>query len=273
MPKPPVNTREFNSLVEVVQSLRGPEGCPWDKEQTHHTLTQYAIEEVHELAEAIDRNNNAEMTEELGDLLLQVLLHAEIGRQEARFTLEDIIQGITEKLIRRHPHVFGEVSVKNSAEVLSNWAKIKDQEKASEANKIKNPFHSIPVSLPALIRAQKIGSKTVRYNFDWSKASEVLAKVEEELGELKEVIAQNKSSLQQEELGDLLFSVVQLARHLNIDAEQSLRITNKKFENRFLKMRELVESEMKDFTQLPVTELEKYWRRAKAIEKSEQTQT
>lgn len=291
MPKAPVNTHEFSSLVEVVSILRGPEGCPWDKEQTHKTLTRYAIEEAHELAEAIDQGDQNDLVEELGDLLLQVLIHAEIGRQEKRFTLEDVIRGITEKMIRRHPHVFGDVKVRDSEEVLSNWSKLKEKEKSQKAEKnAKNdalgevtaqeemgektagetqshqsPFANIPKNLPALIRAQKIGDKTVRFNFDWPGPWPVVEKIEEELNELKEALHTLSLEEQEKELGDLLFSVAQLARHLHLDAEQALRLTNKKFERRFLKMRELVENDQKIFSNLPVSELELYWQKAKTL--------
>lgn len=263
MPKPPVNTQEFNSLVEIVKHLRGPDGCPWDKEQTNNSLTQYAIEEAHELAEAIDRGQDAEIVEELGDLLLQVLLHSEIGRQEKKFELQDVIKGISEKMIRRHPHVFADSKVKDSTEVLAKWAEIKSSEKQTTGDSDQNPFQSIPVHIPALIRAQKVGAKTVRYNFDWENIEDVVAKVDEELAELKEAIAHKSKEDQQEELGDLLFSIVQLARHLNFDAEQSLRKTNKKFEFRFMRMREIIKREGMDFKKLTVSELERFWKKAK----------
>jgi tetrapyrrole methylase family protein/MazG family protein len=269
---PPKNTNEFKALVEVVAALRGPQGCPWDKEQTHQTLTQYAIEEAHELAEAIDKNNQNEIIEELGDLLLQVILHTEIAKQEGRFDLSNVIQSITQKMIRRHPHVFGDVQVSGSKEVLQNWAKIKASEKTmsssstSTADARENSlFANIPRALPALLRAQKIGAKSVRYNFDWEHPLQVLAKVEEELAELKEAMSEKNIKEQQLELGDLLFSVVQLARHLNFDAEQALRMTNQKFEIRFAKMYELVAADNKNFVDLPASELEKYWQKAKLL--------
>jgi tetrapyrrole methylase family protein/MazG family protein len=292
----PVNTYEqsevnstFNTLVQVVQKLRGPNGCPWDKQQTHKSLTQYAIEEAHELAQAIDQlkssasesknsETNAsllsksypsEVVEELGDLLFQVLLHAEIGEQEGLFTLNDVMKTVTEKMIRRHPHVFGEVCVASADEVVKNWNIIKEKEKLNgKSNRSSetvhdSPFDQIPVSLPALIRSQKIGAKSVRYKFDWSKVSEVILKVDEELLELKEAIDHKTITDQQEELGDLLFTVAQLARHLNMDAEQSLRMANTKFEIRFMKMKEIVARENKDFSLLSTSELEIYWSLAK----------
>lgn len=265
------DTHHFQTLVEVVAALRGPEGCPWDKQQTHQSLTQYAIEEAHELADAIDNGQQSNIIEELGDLLLQVVLHAEIARQAGAFSLPDIIRTITEKMIRRHPHVFSNVKVKNSAEVLHNWARIKEAEKEAEKQSAKksekeatsNPFASVPRALPALIRAQKIGSKTVRFHFDWSNPWQVIEKIEEELSEVKEALRDNDPRQQQKELGDLLFTVVQLARHLNFDAEQSLRMANNKFEKRFIKMHQCVAQDKKIFAELTATELEYYWQKAK----------
>ena len=269
MPVAPKNTRSFASLVEVVAALRGPDGCPWDKEQTHATLTQYAIEEAYELAEAIDSGGQNSIVEELGDLLLQAVLHAEIARQDATFTLDDIIQSITEKMIRRHPHVFGDTKVSGSADVLKNWTKIKDQEKSrtNDAEKISTGLGSIPIHLPALIRAQKIGDKTVRRGFDWSTPAEVFEKIEEEMNELRQAVQASEIEHQQEELGDVLFTVVQLARQLRFDAEQALRRTNRKFETRFQKMSELISQDGKSFSELPVSELETYWQRAKDHER------
>ncbi len=258
---PPKETRTFSALVQVVEALRGPNGCPWDKEQTHATLTQYAIEEAHELAEAIDQNNMPGIVEELGDLLLQVVLHAEIGRQSGQFTLEDVIQAITEKMIRRHPHVFGDTKVSGSGDVLTNWSRLKEKERANGGW-----ASSIPVTLPALIRAQKIGDKTVRRGFDWSTATEVLGKIDEELAELRAAIEKKDLENQQEEIGDVLFTVVQVARHLHFDAEQALRMTNRKFENRFRKMFDLIERDGRSREELPLAELEKYWQKAKALE-------
>jgi tetrapyrrole methylase family protein / MazG family protein len=261
VPTAPKILNRFESLVEVVAHLRGPEGCPWDKEQTLRTLTQYAIEEAHEFAEAVDKNDIPGTVEELGDLLLQVILNAEIAKQEGKFTLADVISGITEKMIRRHPHVFGDVKVDDSRQVLENWSHLKEKEKAKETN----PFASIPKAIPALIRAQKIGAKTVRFNFDWSKPEEVIAKLDEEVQELKYAIKKQTLEEQQLELGDVLFTVVQLARHLNFDAEQALRLTNQKFENRFVKMREIVANENRNFSDLTIAELENYWQKAKTL--------
>lgn len=258
MPKAPEKLNTFNALIEVVRSLRGPDGCPWDKEQTHQTLTQYAIEEAFELAEAIDEGSKAALIEELGDLLLQVVLHSEIARQEESFDIYDVINSITEKMVRRHPHVFSDVVAETSEQVIENWQKIKEKEGKSKIFQF-----DIPKNIPALIRSQKIGSKTKKFNFDWTHPKQVVEKIEEELQELKEAILLKDTNEQQKELGDLLFSTAQLARHLNFDAEQALRQTNSRFEGRFAKMQAYALAEGKDFTQLSTAELESYWDRAK----------
>lgn len=272
MPKAPENLREFSSLVKVVEFLRGDEGCPWDKEQTHQSLTRFAIEEAYELSEAIDRGDNKEMCEELGDLLLQVVLHAEIARQDKRFDVFDVIQVLNEKMVRRHPHVFGDVRVKNSNEVLTNWTEIK----AAEKGKAKHPHtFDIPVELPSLIRAQKIGEKTEKTGFDWPSLLAVWDKVKEEYGELEtelhalsdaESTDDSHATLERirSELGDAFFSLTQLARHLHIDAEQASRKANQRFEDRYKKMRELVEADGKDWTSLESDVKEQYWQKAKA---------
>lgn len=262
MPKAPKNLRDFKSLVNIIEHLRGPEGCPWDLQQTHRSLSRYALEESYELAEAIESHNPQAIKEELGDLLLQVVLHSEIARQSGTFTIEDVIESIADKMIRRHPHVFADVQVSSAAEVTHNWQKIKAQEKAKLPHK--TSIFEIPVDMPALMRSQKIGEKTRKFNFDWQKVAEVLLKVDEELQELKDVIAQDNKTEQSSELGDLLFSVAQLGRHLDLDSEQALRETNKRFETRFSKMQELSKKDGKDFSKLSANELEAYWNLAKS---------
>lgn len=261
MPSAPKNLREFAGLLKVVEFLRGPDGCPWDKEQTHATLTRYAIEESFELAEAIDRGDQAEIRDELGDVLLQVVLHSEIARQEGRFDIYDVIQSIGEKMVRRHPHVFGDVKAKDSNEVLQNWAEIKAQEKGKTTAQ---PLSfDIPQGLPALLRSQKIGEKTAKVAFDWGNAKECWPKIKEEVNELEEAMLTGTPEDIEAELGDVLFSIAQLARHLNLDSEQALRKTNQRFESRFRRMQEQVLQEGKDWKTLPVDEKEKQWKKAK----------
>lgn len=259
MNPPPKDLKSFSSLVQVVQTLRGPTGCPWDKEQTHTSLTRYAIEEAAELAEAIESQDSAAICEELGDVLLQVVLHAEIARQEGRFDIHDVIRGLNEKMIRRHPHVFGDKDLKTAGEVVSHWQELKKQEKANR------PLSGgLPKELPGLIAAQKIGERTRSYRFDWDKISDVMAKVDEEMGELNETLSSGQRERQSAELGDVLFSLAQLARHLKLDAETSLRATNLRFEKRFLKMQELILKDGQDFKTMKSEVMEQYWQRAKS---------
>lgn len=273
MVQPPKDLEKFESFVQIVAALRGPDGCPWDKEQTHRSLTPYVIEEAHELAEAIEASDFAEIVAELGDVLLQVVLHAEIGRAEAdparRFDIHDIIRGISEKMVRRHPHVFSDTEVSGSHEVLVNWSKIKAQEKArkddtngTDSNGTSKKF-DVPLSLPALSRAQKIGSRTHRFNFDWNSAAEVLPKIEEELGEVREELARNDKAKLEHEIGDLLFSVAQFARHAGLEAEQCLRTANARFEKRFFTMKEQIAASGRDYASLSQAELEQAWQDVK----------
>jgi len=269
MPKAPENLREFSALLKVVEFLRGPDGCPWDKEQTHQTLTRFAIEEAHELGDAIDSGNLQEVKEELGDLLLQVVLHSEIARQDQSFDIHDVINTLNEKIIRRHPHVFGEVKVKDSGEVLANWTQIKAQEKGT-----KEFTFDIPAALPSLIRGQKIGEKTEKIGFDWDSPSAVWDKVKEEISELETELhalsdaggvdeSQNTLQKIENEIGDAFFSLAQLARHLDLDAEQCSRKANARFEKRFQKMREIVRDEGQQWEKLNSAEKEQFWAKAK----------
>ncbi|MGZ5280243.1 MAG: nucleoside triphosphate pyrophosphohydrolase, partial [Pseudobdellovibrionaceae bacterium] len=206
--------QQFQTLVEIVARLRGPDGCPWDKEQTQKTLTQYAIEEAFELVEAIESQNPHEIKDELGDFLFQVILQAQVASDDSQFSLLDVIKNLNEKMIRRHPHVFGDDGAKTTTEVWKNWEKLKAKEQAEKPK----PVFNYPRQMPALQAAQKIGGKTKRLKFDWSKPSEVLEKVDEEIQELKEEMSKPKPDLQhlEHEIGDVLLSVAQLARHLGL---------------------------------------------------------
>lgn len=263
MINPPKDLATFTSLLQIVTDLRGPQGCPWDKEQTSRSLAPFAIEEAHELAEAIEVGVTDEIVGELGDLLLQVALHAEIGRQESRFTISDVLRAVNEKMVRRHPHVFSTTAVADSGEVLDNWAKIKDQEKAAKKQRHKQNQFEIPVSLPALSRAHKIGDKTKQTKFDWSTSAEVLMKVEEEFRELREALNASDLTAIEHELGDVLFSLAQLGRHLKIESEQALRTANQRFEQRYFTMQENVRNQGKDWAQLTDEEKQKAWEEAK----------
>ena len=257
--------QEFQTLVEIVASLRGPDGCPWDKEQTQKTLTQYAIEEAYELVEAIESQDIPEIKEELGDFLFQVILQAQVAKDENQFSLLDVIKSLNEKMIHRHPHVFGKDGAKTTAEVWKNWEKLKAQEQAAKNSSKPKPVFSYPRQMPALQAAQKIGGKTKRLKFDWNAPKEVLEKVEEEVRELKDEMAKTHPDPKhlEHEIGDVLFSVAQLARHLNLEPEQCLRAANRRFEDRFNEVLKLSGKSLEDFPQLSLNEKENLWQQAK----------
>lgn len=266
MVQPPSDLKRFESLLKIVEALRGPDGCPWDKEQTHRTLTPYVIEEAHELAEAIETEDWKEMVSELGDVLLQVVLHSEIGRQEGRFTIEDVVHAISEKMVRRHPHVFSNTEVRDSDDVMANWAAIKEQEKKDKQAQAPQDRFDVSLALPALARSQKIGAKTRKLRFDWNSAPEVMTKVREELEEVQVELDkgdQVKSADLEHEIGDLLFSVAQLARHAGLEAEQCLRTANSRFEKRFFTMKHQIAASGRDYDSLSATEFEEAWQAAK----------
>jgi tetrapyrrole methylase family protein/MazG family protein len=276
MSKSPSNLRHIESLVEIVRSLRAPDGCPWDREQTHESLTQYAIEETHELVEAIESTSSAntkdqKIKEELGDVLFQVVLHSQLASERGAFTLDDVIASISEKLVRRHPHVFADVKVADSAEVIRNWEEIKKAEAAAKSvEKSDGPaaFSLNVPPLPALQRAYKIGKRTEKLQFDWDNAEGVMLKVEEEFAELREALEEGGEKEINHELGDVLFSLAQLGRHLEMDPEQVLRRANTRFETRFSKMIDVATSENKDWHSLSLEEKESFWLKAKKILKS-----
>lgn len=271
MTKTPSNLRQIESLVEIVKSLRGPDGCPWDKEQTHESLTQYAIEETHELVEVIESKGplrDKKMQEELGDVLFQVLLHSQLAAERGAFTLTDVIEGLAEKLIRRHPHVFANQSVADTEEVIRNWEEIKKQEKKLYGEEVKSAYALNVPPLPALQRAFKIGKRTEKLQFDWNDAEGVMVKVEEEFEELREALDLVSAEEIEHELGDVLFSLAQLGRHLNMEPEQVLRKANARFESRFNKMIEFCTAESKDWGTLNLDEKETYWLKAKVALKN-----
>jgi MazG family protein len=251
-------------LVEVMQRLLAPGGCPWDREQNPATLRRYVLEEACEVIDAIDAGDRASLREELGDLLLQVVFLGELMRKEGAFGPDDIVKGITDKLVRRHPHVFADVEVSGSGEVLQNWERIKAAEK-----KDRGILDSVPRSLPALTRAQRVGEKVERVGFDWADAEGSRAKIAEEMGELDGAMAAGDPARIEEELGDVFFALVNLARHLNVDAEGALRKTIEKFQRRFAHVEARVKEQHGGFSggaKLPLDELDGYWEEAKRKE-------
>lgn len=257
----------FNRLVQVVRDLRNPEGgCPWDLKQTHKSLLKYLLEESYEFIQATENEDYSHMEEELGDVLLQVLLHSVIAEQDKKFDLESVSKVLADKLIRRHPHVFENPgSDIDAQQVTENWEKIKTEEKGEKKRYIDDSL----LNFPALFSANKIGVKTQKIQFDWDDAAQVAYKVEEEWQELKEEIApstQNHERLE-EEMGDFLFSSAQLARHLGIEPEEALRKANKKFIRRFKQMEQLIIDNGKSIDDMNQKEMDVYWDQAKMLEK------
>lgn len=222
---------DFNDLVEIMDELRGPDGCPWDREQTHESLKRYLIEECYEVLEAIDVQNDDMLIEELGDVLLQVVFHSQIGKEEGFFGINDVIHGICNKLITRHPHVFAQVKVNDSNDVLKNWDEIKKEEQGLKTHA--DALRHVPKQLPALLRADKVQRKAAKVGFDWDKVEDAMNKVCEELNEIKGVYKSDNQAKIVEEVGDLIFSTVNVARFLDIDPEIALNITIDKFIRRF----------------------------------------
>jgi len=255
-------------LVAVMQRLLAPDGCPWDREQSFETLRKYALEEACEVIDAIDSGDRKAIREELGDLLLQVVFQAELGRREGAFAIDDVVSGIVEKLVHRHPHVFGDMDAKDADEVLRNWEKIKAKEKGE-----RGILGGVPRSLPALTRAQRIGEKVERVGFDWADHRGSRAKVTEELGELDQAIASGDAKAIEDEMGDVLFALVNLSRHTKVDAEGALRRTIDKFTRRFAHVEARVKSEHGGWgtggeENLALDVLDTYWEEAKAAERA-----
>ena len=249
----------FAKLSDIVAKLRAPGGCPWDREQTHESLLPATVEEAYEVAEAARSKNDAHFQEELGDLLLLVVMHAEIAREAGRFNIDNVIAQITEKLIRRHPHVFGESDARDSGAVLKQWEAIKREEKKGDQHYLA----SLPVALPALMRAQKAQSKVARVNFDWTELRDVIAKVEEELGELKHAIQSEDRQPIEDETGDLLFAVVNLARKCKLDAETALQSATDKFVRRFNLLEDELRARGKKLGDVDLAELDEIWNEIK----------
>lgn len=253
---------DFGSLVDVMARLRHPvSGCPWDKEQSHETLRRYLIEEAYEVIEAIDLGDPDKISEELGDFMLQAVFHAQLGREAGSFDIGDSILKIVEKLIRRHPHVFGEVTVEGSEEVLANWEQIKRAEKGYEDRK--SVLDGIPKDLPALMRALEVSKRVVKVGFEWPTVSEVLDKVEEEIAELRVEIAAGRHRQAAAEMGDLLFTLVNVSRQLKIDPEDALRAMTHRFAARFRKIEEHAAATGRSVDQMPLAEMEEVWQTAK----------
>ncbi|WP_047980725.1 bifunctional methyltransferase/pyrophosphohydrolase YabN [Ornithinibacillus contaminans] len=253
----------FTRLREVIATLRGPNGCPWDQKQTHESLREYAIEEVYELIDAINEQDDDGIIEELGDVLLQIMLHSQIGEDAGYFTVDDVIRSITDKMIFRHPHVFSDVNVASVDEVLTNWDTLKKQEKGEVR---KSLLDGGPKSLPALAKAYKLQKKAAKVGFDWEDVTDIWNKLDEEIREVKEAIAANDTDNMEKEFGDVLFVLANLARFYQLNPENALNLTNKKFMNRFTYIEEQLKQNGKDITKTSLKEMDFYWDQAKERE-------
>ena len=267
LPPDESNPTQFNKLVEIMQLLRSDSGCPWDQEQDYDSLKKHVIEEAYEVTDRIEAGDYFGLAEELGDLLLQVVFLSQIGTEEGHFDIHEVITQIVEKMIRRHPHVFGEKEVETATEVMDNWRQIKAQEKSQQSPE--TILAEVPTGFPALLLAQKIQSKAAEVGFDWSKIDGALAKVEEELEELIVEIEAGQVQEAQEELGDLLFAVVNVARFLEVDAESYLRATINKFKNRFSYLEKRAQQREESLTAVSLNIMEQWWREAKELQEGE----
>ena len=249
----------FDKLCDIVAKLRAPGGCPWDREQTNESLLPATIEEAYEVVEAARAGNDAHFREELGDLLLLVVMHAEIASESGRFNIDNVIHDVTEKLVRRHPHVFGTSDAGDSGAVLKQWEAIKRAEKKSD----KHYLASLPSALPALTRAEKAQKKVARVNFDWDAIADVIAKVDEEVSEIKAVIQSENRQLIEDEIGDLLFAVVNFSRKCGVDAESALQKATDKFRTRFNRLEDEIRSRGKKLGSVDLAEMDEIWNRVK----------
>jgi ATP diphosphatase len=274
-------SRDLAGLIAIMAALRTPgSGCPWDLEQNFETIAPYTIEEAYEVADAITRNDLDDLKDELGDLLLQVVFHARMAEEQSAFAFPDVVQAITEKLIRRHPHVFGDKGGLSTGQVNVQWDQIKAEEKAARANADKGPAPGNPASsrdgalagvsagLPALARALKLQQKASKVGFDWNDANAVIAKIREEIDEIESAIGTHDRKQIAGEVGDLLFVVVNLARHLDVDPESALRTTNLKFERRFASIEAALAARGRTPAEATLAEMDGLWDQAKEEEKS-----
>jgi tetrapyrrole methylase family protein/MazG family protein len=247
--------KKFLEIVEIMRNLRGEEGCPWDKEQDHKSLRRYLVEEAYEVIDAIDLKDDKALKEELGDLLLQIIFHAQIAEERKAFNISQVLEALAEKLKRRHPHVFGRENFSSSKEVLRNWEKLKGKEKE------KGILEGIPLSLPALVYAFELQERASRVGFDWVNVEDVWEKVKEEISELEEAVKERKGV--EHEIGDLLFSIVNLSRHLGVDPEITLKKACEKFQKRFALIEKEAEKKGKQVSELSLKEMDRVWEKSK----------
>ena len=267
-------SRDISGLLEIMAALRTPHtGCPWDLEQNFATIAPYTIEEAYEVADAIARGDLADLRDELGDLLLQVVFHARMAQEQGAFAFDDVVQAITEKMLRRHPHVFGNADARRPDAVKGLWERIKAEEKAARAAQKgaaapDGALAEVPTALPAMMRAQKLQTKAGQVGFDWNDPQAVLAKIREETEEVANALARGDQAAAGQEVGDLLFAAVNLARHLDQDAEGLLRSTNRKFERRFGAIESALARQGRSPTQASLQEMDALWNAAKEAERA-----
>ncbi len=258
--RPPLpDVRTFDGLREIVRRLRAPDGCPWDRVQTHESLRRYLLEETYEALDALDGGDAAKLREELGDVLLQIMLHAQIGSESGEFDIDGVVEGIATKLVRRHPHVFGETKVDTADEVVLKWDEIKRKERGAAGDE--NVLDRVPQTLPALAYSQALQDKAATTGFDWPDARDVLDKLAEEASELARAESLDEK---REELGDTLFVLVSLARKLGLDAEESLRLASRRFRRRFDRLQALARERGLALDDMPIEALESLWRETKS---------
>ncbi len=255
----------FKELVELMSKLRGPGGCPWDGEQTHDSLKPYLIEETYEVIEAIDEGSPEMLKEELGDLLLQVVFHSELARERGEFDISDVMEGLINKLVSRHPHVFGDAEAKSAEDVLTQWYKLKAEEK--KVKERDSVLAGVPPHLPSLQRAHKISQKAARVGFEWGHIDQVFEKVKEEIMEFEQAVEKNSPEEMESELGDILFSLVNVGRFLEVNPEEALRKTISRFIKRFRYIEESLAQKGKDFKDTSLQEMDQLWNEAKSLEK------
>jgi tetrapyrrole methylase family protein/MazG family protein len=255
--------KAFEDLVNIMETLRSPEGCPWDKEQTHESLKPYLLEEAFEVLESIEENDFCGLKEELGDLMLQSVFHAQLAKENNQFTIQDVLDTINQKLIRRHPHVFGHEEINTADEQRIHWEKLKKHEGKTSI------VDGVPKMLPSLLRARRVQQKAATVGFDWEKVDQVWEKVHEEIDELLKAVRKNQSEKIEEEFGDLLFALVNLARFLPVNPEEALRHSIDKFIHRFQKMEDVISQEGKDLRKMNLQEMDTIWNRIKKTNSSD----
>ena len=253
----------WERMVTLMSRLRGPQGCPWDRKQTLHSLRPFILEEAYELVDAIEQDDGEAIREETGDLLLEVLFVSQICAEKSLFTSNGVLEGLEAKMVRRHPHVFGDQTVGSAGEALAKWEEIKDAEKESDAPAAGSLLGKVPRALPALVRAAKLSARAARVGFDWTSVEQILDKLDEELRELDAARKSGSSKAVAEELGDLLFVIANISRHLGVDPELALQAANQKFEERFRHIEERLEADGRSPSESSLDEMEALWQEAK----------